>query len=183
MPSRPVTGDSSQQAAGRGHFASLASARYMLLITFKWDGTAVPAPVRVAVDGDSAYFRTWRASGKRKRLRHTRRVQVAPCTLRGRSSQALDATARPRAGQEAGRAAPALARKYPVQHGPLIPRVHRMKGSQTAQYEIRARSHPELRAGGQVTSELAATRIPDRWPAVLPPGWAWVRSAEPTSCC
>ncbi len=44
---------------------------------------------------------------------------------------------------------------------------------------ICASSHPELRAGGQVTSESAATRIPGRWPAVLPPGWQWVKSSPP----
>ena len=75
------------------------------------------------------------------------------------------------------------ARKYPVQHGLLISWVHWTKGWQTVQYEICSSSHPGLQAGGQVTSGLVATRIPDRWPAVLPPGWAWVRSAEFTSCC
>ena len=97
----------------------------------------------------------------------------------GRSA-ALDATAPP-ASWPAG--PPGHGRKHPVQHGLLIPWVHRTKGWQTVEYEIRSSSHPGLRAGEQVTSGLAATRIPDRWPAVLPPGWAWVRSAEYASCC
>ena len=177
MPASPRTNDSSQQAAGRSYFAPLASAKYMLLTTFKRDGTTVPTPVHVVVDGDSAYFRTWEPSGKCTRLRHNQRVQVAPCTMRGRGgTPTLDATARQLASEEASQAARALARKYPIQHGLLIPWVHRMRGWRTVQYEIRANAHPELKVGGQARTRLAATRIPGTFPAVLPPGWVRVRN-------
>jgi hypothetical protein len=95
----------------------------MLLPTFKRDGTPVATPVHVAVEGERAYFRTWNPAGKRKRLRHTQRVLIAPCTMRGRSSSPPgEATARFLSGAEAAHAARALARKYPILHGLLIPR-------------------------------------------------------------
>ena len=62
------------------YLAQLRTAKYMLLTTFKRDGTPVATPVHVAVEGQRAYFRTWKPSGKWKRLRHTQRVLMAPCS-------------------------------------------------------------------------------------------------------
>ena len=85
MPSRPSTSDSSYQreAADGGYFAALAPAKYMLLTTFKREGTPVSTPVQGVIDGKRAYFRVWRQSGTVKRLRHTAGVQVTPCTVLG----------------------------------------------------------------------------------------------------
>lgn len=110
----------------------------MLLTTFKRDGTPVLTPVHVAVDGERAFFRTWNPTGKWKRLRHTQRVLIAPCTVGGRaSSPPGEATARLLSGEEAAHAARTLARKYPILHGVLIPLAHRLRGWQTVQYELR----------------------------------------------
>jgi Pyridoxamine 5'-phosphate oxidase len=65
-PARPATAP-----ADTRYFAPLAAAKYMLLTTFKRDGTPVATPVHVAVEDGRAYFRTWNPSGKWKRLRHT----------------------------------------------------------------------------------------------------------------
>jgi uncharacterized protein len=119
------------------YLSQLSEAKYMLLITFKRDGTPVAAPVHVAVKGELAYFRTWNPAGKWKRLRYTQRVLIAPCTMRGRSSSPPgEATARLLSGAESAHAAQALARKHPILHGLLIPLAHRVRGWQTVQYEL-----------------------------------------------
>ena len=55
-----------------------------LLTTFKRDGTPIPTPVNLAVEGDRAYFRTYRKAGKTKRLRNNPAIEIAPCSPRGR---------------------------------------------------------------------------------------------------
>lgn len=72
----------------------LGSAKYVSLTTFRRDGTPVPTPVWIARDGGRLLVITGAASGKVKRLRHTARVVVAPCDMRGRvTGSAFDATA------------------------------------------------------------------------------------------
>ena len=90
-------------AAGHGYFAPLASARYMLLTTFKPDGGPMNSAVCLAVDGDRACFRTRSGSGTSKRLGHADRVQVAPCMVLGLCSfgPPFNATARLLAGEQA----------------------------------------------------------------------------------
>ncbi|MBT9256908.1 PPOX class F420-dependent oxidoreductase [Phycicoccus sp. MAQZ13P-2] len=64
----------------------LASAKYVSLTTFRRDGRAVSTPVWVApaVDGtDRLAVITVDATGKTKRLGHTRRVELRPCSVRG----------------------------------------------------------------------------------------------------
>jgi PPOX class probable F420-dependent enzyme len=61
----------------------LAAGRYLSLTTFKRDGTPVSTPVWLARDGDRLCVITEAGSGKAKRLRHTSRVELAPCTARG----------------------------------------------------------------------------------------------------
>jgi PPOX class probable F420-dependent enzyme len=56
----------------------------VLFTTFKRDGTAVSTPVWWVDLGDGTFgFWTSSASGKAKRLAHTARVTVQPCTQRG----------------------------------------------------------------------------------------------------
>ena len=120
------------------YLPELSAAKYMLLTTFKRDGTPVATPVHIAVDGKRAYFRTWNPTGKWKRLRHTQRVLIAPCTIRGRTScPPGEATAHLLSGAESAHAARTLARKYPILHGLLIPLAHRIRRWQTVQYELR----------------------------------------------
>jgi PPOX class probable F420-dependent enzyme len=65
----------------------LGGEAYVRLTTFKRDGTAVGSAVWVAPDEDVSgvlWVTTTASTGKVKRLRHTRRVVLAPCDRRGR---------------------------------------------------------------------------------------------------
>ena len=62
----------------------LPHSSYVSLTTFRRTGVAVATPVWAAPDGDSLIVWTRADSGKVKRLRHTSRVTVAPCDVRGR---------------------------------------------------------------------------------------------------
>jgi uncharacterized protein len=123
-------------AAG-GYFEPLSRATYMRLTTFRRSGQPVPTPVHVVTDGAAAYFRTWDVSGKAKRLRHTASVEVAPSTVRGRTTgPVLAAEAHLLAGEESERAARLIARRHPILHGRLIPWFHRRRGWVTQQYRL-----------------------------------------------
>jgi len=71
--------------------------KYLLLTTFKRNGTAVATPVWVVgLDAGKIGFWTSSGSGKAKRLTHTARVTVQPCDARGRTrsgSASTEATA------------------------------------------------------------------------------------------
>jgi hypothetical protein len=83
---------------------TLGDEKYILLTTYKKDGTAVSTPVwSVALDGGDVGFWTSSGSGKAKRLAHTERVTVQPCNGRGRiteGTQPVEATARLVTGAE-----------------------------------------------------------------------------------
>jgi PPOX class probable F420-dependent enzyme len=109
----------------------------VLLETRRRDGTWVPTPVSLVTDGRSAYFRTYDAAGKAKRLRTFPDVRVAPCTLRGRRlGPSVQARVRLLDGAEAERARRLLARRFPVLHGRLVPWLHRLRGWTTLHYEL-----------------------------------------------
>jgi uncharacterized protein len=123
-----------------GYFGPVSDAKYMLLTTFRRDGTPVATPVHVATEpenGDVAYFRTWNTTGKAKRLRHTSAVRVAPSTFRGQTvGPAIRAEAYLLDGEASQRAARLLASKHPILHGRLIPWYHRRRGWITQQYRL-----------------------------------------------
>jgi len=81
-----------------------ADERYMLLTTFRRDGTPVATPVWVtSYDEHSVAFWTSSGSGKAKRLAHTARVIVQPSDARGRvkpGTEPVEATARVVSGDE-----------------------------------------------------------------------------------
>jgi len=91
--------------------AAITGAKYVLLTTFKRDGSAVPTPVWAADDDGALLIWTPRESGKVKRIRRSGRVTVAPCTMRGKPTGAtveataalLDAAGTARVQQEIGR--------------------------------------------------------------------------------
>lgn len=93
--------------------ASIASARYVALTTFRRDGTPVATPVWLApLDGTLVVF-TDLDSGKVKRLRADPRVRVAACDLRGRvRGPALDATAELTDAAGTARVMDAIRRRY-----------------------------------------------------------------------
>lgn len=63
---------------------AVQAARYVLLTTFRRDGTPVSTPVWAAPSGGGLVGYTRRDAGKVKRLRNDPTVRVAPCDARGR---------------------------------------------------------------------------------------------------
>ena len=124
--------------AEAGYFAPLAKARYLLLTTFKPKGTPMSGAVPGIVEDGRAYFRVRSRSGAARRLQHTDGVQVAPCGARGLLSYGppLDAGARRLGGEEAGRVAGQLARKYPVRRGFPARLLRRARHRRLAHYEL-----------------------------------------------
>lgn len=95
---------------------SLGDEKYVLMTTFKRDGTPVPTPVwSVPLDGDTFGFWTSSGSGKAKRLAHTDRVTVQPCDARGKvkaGTSPTEATARLVAGDDMDAIRRAVTEKY-----------------------------------------------------------------------
>jgi uncharacterized protein len=112
--------------------------RTVLLTTRKRDGATVGTPVNIALGADGrAYFRTWSATAKAKRMRNFPQVWIAPCTARGKiTGPQRQATAVLLSGPEADVAARALARKYPLLQGLLVPGFHRLTKKTTIHYEL-----------------------------------------------
>jgi PPOX class probable F420-dependent enzyme len=111
--------------------------RTVLLTSYRRDGRPVGTPVHVAVEGDRAFARTWDATWKVKRIRNNPQVELAPSTFRGKPvGPGIHACARLLTGAEARHAAQALARKYRILHGFLIPLVHRLRGYTTVHLEL-----------------------------------------------
>ncbi|MFD8972649.1 MULTISPECIES: hypothetical protein [unclassified Streptomyces] len=57
--------------------AELAAGKYLLLTTFRRNGTAVPTPVRVMLDGRAPAVWSTADAGNVKRIRNSGRVTVA----------------------------------------------------------------------------------------------------------
>lgn len=83
---------------------TLADEKYILLTTFRRNGTPVATPVWVVpLEGGNVGFYTSSGSGKAKRLAHTEAVTVQPCDMRGKvkgGTSAEPATARLVTGPE-----------------------------------------------------------------------------------
>jgi uncharacterized protein len=62
----------------------LGRVSYLLVTTFRRDGTPVPTPVWVGRDGDELIVWTQTTAGKVKRVRKNPEVEVAECDFRGR---------------------------------------------------------------------------------------------------
>jgi PPOX class probable F420-dependent enzyme len=93
--------------------AGLPQSTYVSLTTFRRTGAAVATPVWAAPDGESLVVWTRADSGKVKRLRHTSRVTVAPCDVRGRVlGPAVEAVGGFVDAADRDRAVAALARRY-----------------------------------------------------------------------
>jgi PPOX class probable F420-dependent enzyme len=91
----------------------LGAAPYVLLTTFRKDGTPVSTPVWVVRIGDELRVWTIRDSGKVKRIRRSGRAQIAPCTFRGNPrGRSIEATASMLPDSEAPAVLDALASKY-----------------------------------------------------------------------
>ncbi len=62
----------------------LSRGNYMLVTTFRKDGTPVPTPVWVGADGEELIVWTQSTAGKVKRIRNNPVVELSECDLRGR---------------------------------------------------------------------------------------------------
>jgi hypothetical protein len=62
---------------------ALAEVTYVSLTTFRKSGDAVATPVWIVADGDRLLVTTAPTSGKVKRIRHTVRVELTACDMRG----------------------------------------------------------------------------------------------------
>jgi PPOX class probable F420-dependent enzyme len=96
----------------------LGDEKYILLTTFRRDGTPVATPVwSISLGDDRIGFWTSSGSGKAKRLTHTERVTVTPCDARGRvkaGAGAVEATARLVTGDELETIRKRIVSKYVV---------------------------------------------------------------------
>jgi uncharacterized protein len=127
-----------------GYFSPLAASQHCLLTTYKKVGTPVATPVYLVVDGNVAYFRTYDASGKAKRLRHTSRVELQSCDSRGKTKdgETVVALATLLEGGEAQHAAALLNRRHPLALGIVVPRIHKLRGWKTQHYRLDAPCGP-----------------------------------------
>jgi len=94
----------------------LGDEKYVLLTTFKRDGTPVSTPVwSIPLGGTEIGFWTSSGSGKAKRLAHTDRVTVQACNVRGNpkpGTEPIEALARLVSGDEMGEIRRRITEKY-----------------------------------------------------------------------
>src|SRR5260370_36169047 len=74
-----------QEMLAQAHntFTGLARDNYISLTTFRKTGKAVVTPVWFAEQSGTIYVESGKNEGKIKRIRHTERVTLSPCTLSG----------------------------------------------------------------------------------------------------
>lgn len=126
--------------ASPGHLDVFERQKTILLTTYRKDGTPVGTPVHIALDGGRAFFRTWDTAWKARRIRNNPDVEIAPSTASGKpTGPSMAARARLLDGSESVLAARALARKYPMVHGWIVPLIHRLRGNKTVHFELTLR--------------------------------------------
>jgi PPOX class probable F420-dependent enzyme len=125
-----VVGDPGRAASEQ--LAPFARQKTALLTTYRRDGTPVGTPLSIAVAGDHAYLRSFETAGKTGRLARNPDATLTPSTMRGRpTGPGLPATVRRVDGAEERAARHALAGKYPLLHGVLVPAMHRLGRART----------------------------------------------------
>ena len=93
----------------------LSRGNYLLVTTFRRNGTPVPTPVWVGRDGDELIVWTQTRAGKVKRLRNNSTVELSECDLRGRPRGAVvKGTARILDADQTERARGLLKKKYGI---------------------------------------------------------------------
>ena len=73
-------------------FATLAQETYVSLTTFRRTGVPVATPVWITERDGALYVITDASSGKAKRIRHTAKVTLTPCDMRGHVSGGVEVT-------------------------------------------------------------------------------------------
>lgn len=101
--------------------AEIRDQKYISLVTFKKDGTAVATPVWFAEIDGKLYVMTRSDSGKYKRIRNTSRVRIAPSTIRGKvKGPEFSGTARILPEGDWSRARSAIHAKYWLARVPFL---------------------------------------------------------------
>ena len=96
-----------------GKLAQFAGERYLNLESYRKNGKPVRTPLWFAQEGDALYVYSLANTGKVKRIRRNPRVQVAPCTFRGRPKGSwVEATARIEDAEGAARGHQLLRQRY-----------------------------------------------------------------------
>jgi uncharacterized protein len=102
-------------------FTALVGSEFALLVTFRRSGDPMPTPVWFGLNDGSLYVESLADAGKVKRLRHDRRVRVAPCTVRGKPKGPFaDGVGRILAPAEEEEAEFALDRHYGLRRRPYV---------------------------------------------------------------
>jgi PPOX class probable F420-dependent enzyme len=131
-------------------FERFAGQKTVVLTTYRRDGTPVDTPIHIATENGHAYIRTPGSAFKAKRLRRHPEAELwmagngtAPALVgllrpgdASRVGVPLHVRASELTGDASRRAASALARKYPVLHGLVIPGVHRLQRTRTLNLEL-----------------------------------------------
>ncbi|WP_344010185.1 PPOX class F420-dependent oxidoreductase [Streptomyces thermospinosisporus] len=93
--------------------ARLAAGKYLLVTSYRRNGTPVATPVWVVRDGDALGVWTAADSGKVKRIRNRPDVLVGPCDMRGNpTGDQVPATAEICDAETTARYRKLIARKY-----------------------------------------------------------------------
>jgi PPOX class probable F420-dependent enzyme len=93
----------------------LGRGSYLLVTTFRKDGTPVPTPVWVGRDGDELIVWTQATAGKVKRVRNNPTVELSECDLRGKPrGETVKGTARILDAADTERARRLLRKKYGI---------------------------------------------------------------------
>ncbi|GAB3571762.1 PPOX class F420-dependent oxidoreductase [Amycolatopsis endophytica] len=97
-------------------FEPIAAEKYLLLTTFRKNGTPVPTPVWAAGHDGEVVVWSDRQAGKVKRVRNNPEVTVQGCDLRGNQTHGPVVTGRARLldDEATERARTAIARKYGI---------------------------------------------------------------------
>ena len=107
------------------------------LETRKRDGSWVATPVSLVVYDGRLFFRTYKQSGKAKRLKNFSEVRAAPSTFLGRpKSEPISGSARLLDERESAWVRTLLRRRHPLLHGVLVPLAHRVMRYDTQHYEL-----------------------------------------------
>src|SRR4051812_24594841 len=139
----------------------------MLLETRRRDGSWVPTPVNPVVENEHVFFRTWRESGKAKRLRNDPMVHLAPSTTRGRpTGRRFSGRATLLRGVDEQHAAAMINRRYPLLQGVAVPLFHRIRGFGTQHYVIAdIRPDPVMAVDTRGDERKIHTLLDDWWSA------------------
>ncbi|OLF04868.1 PPOX class F420-dependent enzyme [Actinophytocola xinjiangensis] len=108
----------------------LHRSNYVLITTFRRDGTPVPTPVWAARDGDELIIWTRSEAGKVKRIRRSPRVELSECDARGRPrGEPVTGTARILDAEGTERGRRVLTRKYGLTGRIVIGSSKRFRGA------------------------------------------------------